>query len=375
MARTVVFYISGHGFGHAARQVELVNAILARRPSLHVVLRTAAPPWFFELTVRGSIDLRPLECDTGIVQHDSLELDAAESIGRAAAFHRDLAARASAEAGVLRDLRADLVVGDIPPLAFAAADHAELPSIAIGNFTWDWIYAGYPELTAREPDFLATIALAYRTATLGLRLPMCGGFGTFGPMVRDIPFIARHAARTRAAVCTELDLPQRRPLVLISFGGHGLERLDAARLGEARDYTFVMTDTPNRPQSAEGSSVLPGNVFRFAERAIYDRGLRYEDLVAAADVVVTKPGYGIISEAVANRTAILYTSRGRFVEYDVLVAAMPSIVRSRFIGHDDLFAGRWADHLDRLMAQPPAPERPPTDGAEKAADIVLAHLD
>ena len=30
----------------------------------------------------------------------------------------------------------------------------------------------------------------------------------------------------------------------------------------------------------------------------------------AADVVVTKPGYGIISECIANDTAILYTSRG-----------------------------------------------------------------
>ena len=31
---------------------------------------------------------------------------------------------------------------------------------------------------------------------------------------------------------------------------------------------------------------------------------------------MTKPGYGIISECVANGTAILYTSRGRFAEYE-----------------------------------------------------------
>ena len=51
-------------------------------------------------------------------------------------------------------------------------------------------------------------------------------------------------------------------------------------------------------------------------------GYRYEDLVRAADVVVTKPGYGIIAECLANDTALLYTDRGRFIEYDVLVAAM-----------------------------------------------------
>ena len=35
-------------------------------------------------------------------------------------------------------------------------------------------------------------------------------------------------------------------------------------------------------------------------------------LVGAADAVVSKPGYGIISECIANETAILYTSRGHF---------------------------------------------------------------
>ena len=54
-------------------------------------------------------------------------------------------------------------------------------------------------------------------------------------------------------------------------------------------------------------------------------GLAYQDVVAAADLVITKPGYGIVSECVANGTPLLYTSRGRFVEYDVFVAEMPRV--------------------------------------------------
>ena len=64
-----------------------------------------------------------------------------------------------------------------------------------------------------------------------------------------------------------------------------------------------------------------------SEQQLYDNGLRYEDLVRGADVVVTKPGYGIISEAIANDAALLYTSRGHFVEYDVLVKEMPRYLR------------------------------------------------
>jgi hypothetical protein len=108
------------------------------------------------------------------------------------------------------------------------------------------------------------------------------------------------------------------------------------------------------------------------DREVYALGLRYEDLVRAADAVVTKPGYGIIAECAANDTALLYTSRGQFAEYDVLVSAMPRFLRCRFMGHDDLYAGRWLTHLEALRGQPAPPERPRTDGAGVAAAAILA---
>ena len=104
---------------------------------------------------------------------------------------------------------------------------------------------------------------------------------------------------------------------------------------------------------------------------MYEAGGRYEDLVRAVDVVISKPGYGIISECVANDTALLYTSRGDFIEYEVFVAEMPRVLRAGFIGHDDLFAGRWTAHLDALRAQPAPPDRPPVNGAEVAAGLLL----
>ena len=60
-------------------------------------------------------------------------------------------------------------------------------------------------------------------------------------------------------------------------------------------------------------------------------------------MVISKPGYGIVSECIANGAALLYTSRGRFMEYDVFVAEMPRVLRCREISQEDLFAGRWAD--------------------------------
>ena len=111
------------------------------------------------------------------------------------------------------------------------------------------------------------------------------------------------------------------------------------------------------------------------EESIYNAGIRYEDLVGASEAVVTKPGYGIIAECAANDAAILYTSRGHFPEYDVLVKEMPKYARSAFIDHEDLFAGKWEPHLDKLLAQPKPKAKPDTSGAEVAADILLKTLD
>ena len=65
---------------------------------------------------------------------------------------------------------------------------------------------------------------------------------------------------------------------------------------------------------------LPPGIHVIDDDWIYERGFRYEDLVRASDVVMTKPGYGIVSECLANGAAILYTARGRFAEYPVMVA-------------------------------------------------------
>ena len=341
---SVAFYISGHGFGHASRSIELINALADRQSDLRVVVRSQVAPWLFERTAGPSVELAPVQTDTGVVQIDSLRLDAAATISRAAEFMRTFGDRVSREVAFLRSVEARIVIADLPPLGIAAAHAAGLPAIAFGNFTWDWIYDTY-----EGGDALArTIGDIYSQTTLALRLPMWGGFETM-KNVRDIPFVARHSHRDPDDTRRALGIPLGERVVLVSFGGYGLQGASKPR---APGYTVLW----------------PGDV---DEAAMYEKGYRYEDVVKAVDVVATKPGYGIISECVANDTAVLYTSRGDFREYPVLVTEMPKYLRCEYIDHDDLFSGNWAPHLNRLLAQPWPPVRPATNGAQVAADVVL----
>jgi L-arabinokinase len=343
----VAFYISGHGFGHASRSIELINAMIELHPGLRVIVRTHAPAWLFTRTAHPGVMLSPVETDTGVVQIDSLRLDAAATLHRARAFMTFFDQRVDAEVKFLRAHDVSVVVADLPPLGIAAAHAAGLPAIAYGNFTWDWIYAGY-----QGGDTLArAIGDVYAHTTMALRLPMWGGFETM-KNVRDIPFAARHSKKERNDTRRVLGIPLHERVVLTSFGGYGVEGF-------------------SKPRIPGYHMVWPGDV---DEPAMYEQGYRYEDLVRAVDVVVTKPGYGIISECIANDTALLYTSRGDFREYPVLVQEMPKYLRCEYIEQEDLFSGNWKPALDRLLAQPSPPVKPATNGAQIAAAIVEQEL-
>jgi L-arabinokinase len=303
-----------------------------------------------------------------MVQLDSLNIDLEESLRRAIESQRRLPQAAATEAAYLRAHGADVVVGDIPPLAFAAAGAAGVPSIAIGNFTWDWIYNAYPGHSTRA--LADSLRAAYQHATLALRLPMAAGFEGMDSLTRDIPFIARRSQRDPDEVRRMLGLPDRargRPVVLLSFGGYGVSGLDTPALAGLTDYTIATTDIPARENTIKPAA----GVVYISEQDLYGRGLRYEDLVRAADVVATKPGYGIISEAIANDTALLYTSRGQFAEYDVLVREMPKYLRAEFIEQRDLLSGNWSAALKRLLDKPRPPVKPDLNGAEVAAAEIL----
>jgi hypothetical protein len=365
---SVLFYISGHGFGHASRQVEIINALAASRPGTRIVVRTGVSRALLRRTLKAPVDLRPGDCDPGIVQATSLDHDDGATLEAAVRFYEQFDARAAREAAALGTENVRLIVADIPPLAFDVAWRLGVPSAAVANFTWDWIYETHPGFDT-VPWLLATIREAYRRATVAFELPFAAGFDVF-PRVERLPLVARRPTRARAETRVHFGIAQDRPAALLSFGGYGLPDLDLSRVDCLEHWTIVTSDRTR----AGGTGAGADRVLTIPEEALL-QGWRYEDLVAAVDVVITKPGYGIIAECLATGTAMLYTSRGQFREYNLLVSQFPRFVRSLFISQENLFAGRWRESLEAARRLPPPAERMPTNGAEVAATRLSALLD
>jgi hypothetical protein len=126
--------------------------------------------------------------------------------------------------------------------------------------------------------------------------------------------------------------------------------MDLSRVDCLETWTIVTTD-----RLADTMRPLPQHVRLIAEKAFIGSGFRYEDLVGAVDVVITKPGYGILAECISTGAAMLYTSRGVFREYDPMVP--DAAVRAQPV-HQARRSPGWslAESLEALMAQSPAAE-------------------
>ena len=363
----VVFYITGHGFGHAVRQIAIVNALAQRRPEVPIVVRTSVAAWLFSRSVRASVRLEPGPVDTGAIQRGSLDVDVPATLAAAQAFYADGDAWVAREAAFLAGARARLVVADIPPLPIAAARRAGVPAIGISNFTWDWIYEDY-DARRLAPGLVETLQAHYASADEGWRLPMHGGFGSFSTL-RDLPLVARVARQPRDMVRAALGLPPERPLVLVSLGGYGARGIDlhaaAASLRGVADVVTTSYDafTPgdgvhriDEPSMYRTAHPLRGSPGRRRHRG-QQTGLR--DHLGVRRERHRPPLHG---PRPLLRVPTCWCGRCR------------ATWRRRSSASRNLVAGRWRDAVVGLLAKPP---RPPAaaEGAAMAADWLSAWLD
>jgi L-arabinokinase len=284
----------------------------------------------------------------------------AETLEACRALHQSFPELIDREVEFINREQIKLVVGDIPPLCFEIAARASVPSVAITNFSWDVIYRAY---LRDYPDFLPVveeIERFYGKAGLALTLPYPCDLNVF-PRRAPIPWVARVSSLTKTQARTKFELPADATVILLSFGGLGLERLPWEKLGRLREYFFVATG--KRHMSEDNLLILP------------DEQPQYEDLVRAVDAIVTKPGYGIVADAIAHQLPMIYTDRGEFPEYPKLVEALRDCATAEFIPQSELLSGNIAPYLQTVLQKPPNWPAVSLNGALVAAGKVLGLLD
>ncbi|MGE5609737.1 MAG: hypothetical protein ACM359_10820 [Bacillota bacterium] len=360
MPTRVLFYVSGHGFGHARRVAQVIRAMEAMDPSLQVLVRTTAPSGIFAGFTRTAVYPPDEPIDFGAAEQDALSIDVPETLRQVADLLRRRSHLVERELVFLRANPIDLIVADIPYLAGEVAQAAGVPCLAIGNFTWDWIYQPYVANSPAYAPLVAQIRSMYAKMIGVLRLPFAHSMDGFR-QVTDVPLVVNHPQYDRETILRRLGIPtsDSRPKILIGMrGGVSSESLRSA-IESTRDFLFLSFQD------------YPGPAPEQFRRVRLDATLDFTDVLSVCDAIVSKLGYGTVAEAIVCRTAILWPRRSGFCEEEIMESQCPHYLRMKPLLLDDYRTGRWTGPLRSLLEQPMPSGTLQTDGAAACANAIL----
>ena len=366
----ILVALSSHGFGHLSQAAPVVNALQRLIPDARITVRAKLSAERIKRRIHHPAATQHVADDFGMVMvmNHAFSVDVAASLAMYQKVHANWAERVSRLAQELVEARVDLVLADVPYLTLAAAAVAGIPSVALCSLNWADIlehYIGHDT----APALISTIRAAYGSAryflqpTPSMAMPSLPNVRAIGP------------------TCTP-GTPRRAEL-LARLGKYGLG-IGAADIEQTWLVLVGMGGTPFElnlatwPTHLEGRQVcylVPETVAHTHAHAIsvQSTGFAYSDLVASADLIISKPGYGMFVETAAAGVPMLFVARRDWPETLALTDWLKGVAHCTEIHSEDLISGDFAEAMQDLLEKGKyAPVSP--SGNEEAAQIIAGLL-
>jgi hypothetical protein len=350
--------ISAHGLGHLAQTAPVLDALHGLLPDLRLTVRSAIP--LAHLARRIAVDFThvPEARDFGFVMKNAMDIDLVASAQRYREFHCDWRQRVAAEADWLRRHDIDALLSNVAYLPLAAAADAGLPAAGLCSLNWADLFIHYFGDEPWAADIHAQILAAYNMAGCFLRvtpgLPMSDI-----ERRQEIAPIVGIGRRDRSRVSQIMDLDESERWLLVVMGGMEF-RLPVENWPQVQGINWLV---PREWQ-----------VSRPDMRGFDVPGLKFTDLLASVDAVITKPGYGTFVEAACSGIPIVYVERKDWPETPWFAAWLTTHARAAAVTREQMMGGGFIDALNRLWLSP-APALPQATGAGEAACRLATALD
>lgn len=349
----IVADISANGFGHLAQVAPIVTAFAKVRPGLKLTLRTEVDPIICGQFLDIPFEMGPTPPDPNMRMQGPLDVDADGLFEDYQDLVADWENVITRDAAVLAALKPDLVLTNIAVASVAAARRAGVPVAAICSLNWADVFAAYCGTDGDAGEIYDHLTSAYAAADRFIQLqphmPM-----DWVPTAHSVGPVARVGQDRRA------DLQAIRPAdhyVLATMGG----------------IPGMHTQVP-LPEVEGVMWVVPPD-WESPRRDILSRkelDIAFIDLMRSCDALVTKAGYGGVTESAVNGTRILYTERTNWCETPMLETWMAENCTARRIERDVMQSGDFGAELQELLARPISKQ--PVRGGVDDAVAVLTQL-
>jgi len=361
---SIAYFITSHGFGHAARAAAVMSAMGARWAFVHFEIFTETPEWFFKDSLCVSYAYHSEKTDVGLVQTSPFCFDERKTLDALDAFLPFDKTRLSCLADMVNRLNCLLIVCDISPLGIAVAAQAGIASVLVENFTWDWIYASYLSSNRRFDRHIQYLENIFASADIHIQtVPVC----LSKKSALCVPPVSRKPGTPPSAIRNQLSVPPSDPLVLITLGGISGNHLftDALKTYRKPVYFVVPGASPDLPATGQKQ----GNIIFLPHHS----GFYHPDLIAATDAVVGKVGYSTLAEVHNAGVPFGYIPRSDFRESGVFESYIEKNMQGARISEPEFYSGSWLSQLPDLLSLPKRTVNAP-NGADVAAEYICTRL-
>ncbi|MBD2580380.1 glycosyl transferase [Oscillatoria sp. FACHB-1406] len=345
--------VTAHGFGHAVRAASVAARIQELDPEILLVLVTQAPRWLLESYIPGDFIQRARAFDVGVIQSDSINMDKQATLDKLREIRTRQHSIIAAEADYIRTNKINLVFADVPFLAAPIAKAAGVPCWMMSNFGWDFIYRDWGGEFNEIADWISE---CYRQCDRLFRLPLHEPMSAF-PHITDMGLTGGtpHFDESELRATFRLHAPSEK-IVLLTFGGLGLQEIPYNNIKDFSDWQFITFD--------DRAPDLPNLI------KVCDRAYRPVDFMPLCGRIVSKPGYSTFSEALRLNASIVSLTREGFAESPILLEGLQNYARHQILSADEFFRGAW--EFLHVPLSPPRQTTPlPTDGTDSIARALI----
>lgn len=356
---TIAYFISPHGFGHAARATSVMQAIQRREPAVKFLIFTTAPEWFFADQYLNNYEYCSALHDVGLAQLTPFEEDLPETLKRLDAIFPYSVDLVSQTVQKLRQESVNLVICDIAPLGLVAARQSGIPSLLIENFTWDWIYQGFTDDYPQFMEYIDHLDTLFPLADFHIQAePICYRLPNV-PKVKEP--ISRTFHTSPEIIRKQLGINDE-TLVLVSFGGNKEQFSNIGFLHDYPETIFLMAGRGEKLHREQNIISLPHNAPFY-----------HPDLIQAADIIIGKAGYSTLAEVALAGKPFAFISRESNIESAVLAKHIRQHLPSIEITQQEYISRQWINKLpDILQLQSTTPC--PINGADLVAEFIFDEI-
>ena len=294
--KTIAFFISDHGFGHDSRNIPIIRYILEATKDIRIIIKTGKNQGQFIRDLVGDFNGRVNyffeAMDMGLVlKENSLDVDSEKLEEKVQDYISSFEEKVSKENEFLHYNNLNLIVSDIVPWIFKCANELSIPSILISNFTWVEIYKEYlsNEICDKYIDCykLADKALFYELYMEEMK-----------DYIKNYEKVSLCSRDFDLEKADKIKRSFKRPIVYISVGRAVAlkDEVDVSSL----NYDFIVTDGIR----------LSGDNVHYLDKETPNT----QDYLIASDFIITKAGFGTISEALLGKKKIAVLFRDNVAE-------------------------------------------------------------